>query len=168
MDRLEHLFGFPLKLSPCQILSLQLSTWRFYGSTIAKGLCTRNIHVRWHTDVCWHHIWSDVNVSFWWFSVIDSVNSLLSGLSPSSSMYICSCWIIWCMMISFPCKDLSDHVHTTRHCILTRLDMDDLFSNGMVACSYLHPGIMTKRSTHAFKRVMLTVSDTTGGEVLYE
>ena len=43
-----------------------------------------------------------------------------------------------------------------------------LVSNVLVACSYLRQGMMTKRSTHAFKRVMVTVSDTTGGEVLYE
>ena len=43
-----------------------------------------------------------------------------------------------------------------------------LFSNVSVACSYLRQGMMTKRSTHAFKRVMVTVNDVTGGEVLYE
>ena len=43
-----------------------------------------------------------------------------------------------------------------------------LFSNVLVACSYLRQGMMTKRSTHAFKRVMVTVKDMTGGEVLYE
>ena len=37
-----------------------------------------------------------------------------------------------------------------------------------VACSYLHWGMMTKRSIHTFKGVMVTVNDLTGGEVLYE
>ena len=43
-----------------------------------------------------------------------------------------------------------------------------LFSNVLIACSYLRQGMMTKRSTHAFKRVMVTVNDVTSGEVLYE
>ena len=43
-----------------------------------------------------------------------------------------------------------------------------LFSDVSVACSYLCQGMMTKRSTHAFKDVMVTVNDVTSGEVLYE
>ena len=33
----------------------------------------------------------------------------------------------------------------------------------LVACSYLRQGMVTKRSTHAFKRVIVTVNDMTGG-----
>ena len=39
------------------------------------------------------------------------------------------------------------------------------FSNVLVVCSYLCQGMMTKRSTHAFKIVMVTVNDVTSGEV---
>ena len=41
-------------------------------------------------------------------------------------------------------------------------------SNILVAYSFLHQGVIDdKWSTHAFKRGMVTVNDTTGEEVLY-
>ena len=42
--------------------------------------------------------------------------------------------------------------------------MDSCSSNVLEACSYLHQGMMTQRSTHAFKGVMVTVNDLTDGE----
>ena len=45
---------------------------------------------------------------------------------------------------------------------------DSCYSDVSVACSCLHQGMMTKRSAHACKGVMVTVNDATGGEMLYE
>ena len=52
--------------------------------------------------------------------------------------------------------------------LLFALKIDNCYSNVSVAYSYLHQGMMTQRSTHAFKGVMVTVNDVTGGEMLYE
>ena len=50
----------------------------------------------------------------------------------------------------------------------TRLSFTIAKMDDCTFCSYLRQGIMTKRGTHAFKRVMVTVNNVTGGEVLYE
>ena len=46
--------------------------------------------------------------------------------------------------------------------------IDNCSSNVSVACSYLHQGMMTERSTHAFKGMIVRVNDVTGGEMLYK
>ena len=52
--------------------------------------------------------------------------------------------------------------------VRTSQKSDSCYSDVSVAYSYLHQGMMTKRSTHAFKRVMVTVNDVTDGEMLNE
>ena len=52
--------------------------------------------------------------------------------------------------------------------VRTSQKSDSCYSDFSVACSCLHQGMMTKRSAHACKGVMVTVNDATGGEMLYE
>ena len=62
-------------------------------------------------------------------------------------------------------KVLSGWVQTDKTFVHTSQKWTIVF-NVSVACSYIHQGMMTQRSTHAFKRVMVTVNNVTGGELL--